>query len=122
MKHSSIVLAALIAATGTVVHAQQEWTEMDDDSFMIESLGMTVEELDDASIYDSTGERIGELDDVLMGPDSGNMAVSLDVGGFLGIGEKDVVLPMGDLSRTADGDIMIDMTKEQLEALPEYED
>ena len=49
------------------------------------------------------------------------MAASLDIGGFLGIGEKDVVLPLDSLTKGEDG-LRTAMTKEELEALPEYDD
>lgn len=121
MKLSNFTLAVLLVLTGPLVHAQDVWTEIDDDSLVIEQLGMTVEEMDNASIYASDGERIGELDDILMSKEVGTMAISIDVGGFLGIGEKDVVIPLESLSRVANGDLVVDMTREQLEMLPEFE-
>lgn len=121
MKLSNFTLAVLLVLTGPLVHAQDVWTEIDDDSLVIEQLGMTVEEMDNASIYASDGERIGELDDILMSKEVGTMAISIDVGGFLGIGEKDVVIPLESLSRVANGDLIVDMTREQLEMLPEFE-
>lgn len=120
MTSRHIALAALIAASG-LAQAQQGWTEIDDDTILVQQLGMTIDQVEEGSVYDSTGERIGEVDDVLIGADGSSMAVSLDVGGFIGIGEKDVVIPVDDLSPTENG-FSVNMTREQLEALPEYED
>ena len=120
MRSRHAILAAL-AALPLAALAQEGWTEIEDEALMIESLGMTVGELDGAPVYDAAGERIGELDDVLMGADGTSMAASLDVGGFLGIGERDVVLPLGDLTPSDDG-FALDMTREALEALPEFVD
>jgi hypothetical protein len=48
--------------------------------------------------------------------------VIVDVGGFLGIGAKPVVLDIAQLSRRGDSeDLHTSMTREQLEALPRYE-
>ena len=116
-----VALLATAVAVPLAAHAQETWTEIDDDALMIDALGMSVGELDDAAVYDSTGERIGELDDVLMGADGSSMAASLDVGGFLGIGEKDVVIPLDELTPSEDG-FSVNMTKEELEAMPEFED
>ena len=119
MKFRSIILVATLAVAGTAF-AQQNWTEVEDELAVVQSLAMTVGELDGVAVHDSNGERIGELDDVLQEEGGDAMAVSLDVGGFLGIGEKDVLISVDDLTASADG-IVIDMTRAELEALPVYE-
>ena len=49
------------------------------------------------------------------------VAVAAEVGGFLGMGEKDVVIGLDQL--TQDGDqLKINMTKEQIGALPDFDD
>ena len=119
-----LALAALVAASAGAAQAQTdpaEWAEVEDGSVLVELLGMTVGELENASVHDIDGERVGELDDVLMNRDGTEMAVSLDIGGFLGVGERDVVIPVEDLSAGADG-LMTVMSREELETLPEFED
>ena len=116
----TIALAALVATSGAV-QAQEAWTEVEDGSMMVEALGMTVDELDGMALYDGTGERIGELDDILVGQDGSTLAASLDIGGFLGLGEKDVVVPLDGLTRSDDG-LTTMMSQEELEALPEHDD
>ena len=121
MKHARTAFAVALIAASAAAHAQETWTEIEDEALMIDALGMTVGELDGASVYDASGERVGELDDILMGADGTSMAASLDVGGFLGMGEKDVAIPVTDLTAAEDG-FTVNMTKEELEALPEFED
>jgi sporulation protein YlmC with PRC-barrel domain len=41
--------------------------------------------------------RLGEVEDVLVGPDGRIQAVVIEVGGFLGLGEKSVAVPYADL-------------------------
>jgi hypothetical protein len=48
-------------------------------------------------------------------------AVSVEVGGFLGIGDKEVVMELNQLRREGDA-IMTDLTKEQIKALQSRDD
>ena len=45
-------------------------------------------------IYGANNENIGEINDVLISQSGQVAAVIIGVGGFLGIGEKDVAVPM----------------------------
>lgn len=121
MKRITLAFAALLGLSAAAVHAEQPWTEIEDRDVMVESLGRSVGELTGASVFDMTGERIGEIDDILMNPEDNSMAASIDVGGFLGLGEKDVVLPLESLTNGSDDGVTVDMSEEELEALPEYE-
>jgi sporulation protein YlmC with PRC-barrel domain len=53
-------------------------------------------------VYGANNEDIGEINDVIIGRDGQVMAVVVGVGGFLGIGEKDVAVPMQSLQFQAD--------------------
>src|SRR3712207_2726306 len=72
-----------------------------------------------------TGDNIGEVNDVVIGPDGRVQAVVVGVGGFLGIGEKNVALKFEALKWQQDGSgdqwIVVDATKESLEALPDFD-
>lgn len=83
----------------------------------------TVEEseLQGARVYDANDEWIGEISEVF--PNSRTAIV--DVGGFLGIGEKPVELNLSDLNilkseEGSDLKVMVRMTEAQLEAMPTY--
>ena len=45
-------------------------------------------------IYNRAGEKIGVVKDLLVGPDGKINAAVIGVGRFLGIGEKDVAVPL----------------------------
>ena len=74
------------------------------------------------SVYNGSGdqaENIGDVNDIVIGPDGNIQAVVVGVGGFLGIGEKDVAVDYAQLDwAERDGDrwLVAPMTKEQLEA------
>jgi hypothetical protein len=53
--------------------------------------------LDGVRVYDSNDEWIGEIHEIVVGADGTNQAI-IDVGGFLGIGEKPVALSLADIT------------------------
>lgn len=77
-----------------------------------------------ASVMDSAGKSIGEIDDIVLNGTGDLSNYVVDVGGFLGIGEKRVALTPKDVTITADasGNIQAktQMTKDSLTSLPEY--
>jgi sporulation protein YlmC with PRC-barrel domain len=77
-------------------------------------------------VYSTANENIGEINDLVMGKDQNGGAVAIiGVGGFLGLGEKDVAIPFADISVTRDENNLIHLTiaatKEQLEAAPTFD-
>lgn len=56
-----------------------------------------VSDFEGKSVYGSDGESIGSISDVLVSQDGSVNAVIIGVGGFLGIGEKDVAVDMSAL-------------------------
>ena len=87
---------------------------------------VSAEQLLDADVFDANGENIGSVSDATMDSADGLRDVIVDVGGFLGIGSHSVALPLenAQLAHNADSDtvrIHVPYTREQLEAMPEYE-
>lgn len=85
---------------------------------------ISAEKLTGTSVFGANDERIGEIGDVLA-TDGKVDAVVLDVGGFLGVGEKPVAVSMDNLAFMTDKDgktyLYTTFTKEQLEAHPAYD-
>lgn len=80
------------------------------------------------SVYASTAEdadRVGEIDDAIVGEDGSIKAVIIGVGGFLGMGEKDVAVDFSRLSFEKTGDdeyrLVSALTKDELEKAGAYE-
>ncbi|WP_407936918.1 PRC-barrel domain-containing protein [Jiella pelagia] len=65
------------------------------------------------------GEPVGEVDDVLGDANGNATAITVEVGGFLGIGEKTVILMLDEVSLDM-GRIKTALTKEQIEELPSF--
>ncbi|MDF1790972.1 MAG: PRC-barrel domain-containing protein [Thalassobaculaceae bacterium] len=79
------------------------------------------------SVYASAtedAERIGEVNDALIGRDGVIKAVILGVGGFLGVGEKDVAVDFGRLTVEKSGEgeyrLVSALSKEELENAAAY--
>jgi hypothetical protein len=73
-------------------------------------------------IYNRAGERIGSVKDLLVGPDGKVSAAVIGVGQFLGMGEKDIAVPLQALQRRANGGpLIMDVGKDLLRTAPAFE-
>jgi sporulation protein YlmC with PRC-barrel domain len=73
---------------------------------------------------DEQGEAIGDVNDVVINANGGAEALVIGVGGFLGIGEKDVAVGFDRVSwsdRDGQRIIVVSATKEDLQAAPEFQ-
>lgn len=77
------------------------------------------------TVYGANEENIGEVSDVIMSQDGKVDAIIVDVGGFLGMGEKSVAVDLDNLAFMSDEDgkyyLYTPFTQEQLEAQPAYD-
>jgi hypothetical protein len=71
-------------------------------------------------------DNIGDINEVVLGRDGAVKAVVLGVGGFLGMGEKNVAVSMNDIKFVKNGDgaddyfLVVTATKEALNAAPAF--
>lgn len=101
-------------------------TMMIDGYETLENIAVTVDELTGVNIFGPDEGDVGEISDLVIGEDGAISQVIVDVGGFLGLGQKPVALDYEavQIMKQTDGDDMrayISMTEEQLEELPRYE-
>lgn len=83
--------------------------------------GMLVGDIVGQNIVGSNGEDLGTVDYVI--DNGGEMAVVVGVGGFLGIGQHEVAIPLSDITQGGEGSLMLNaMTEDDLKALPEVEE
>jgi hypothetical protein len=88
---------------------------------------ISTEQLIGATVYGQGDENVGEIGDVrLLADGSGVDAVVIDVGGFLGMGEKPVALAFEALTFKTDesGSIYVytQFTRDELDAAPAYDE
>ena len=77
-----------------------------------------------SDVYGPNDERVGDVSDVVLDRSGNAVAVVLGVGGFLGIGEKNVAVPFSSVQMTQrDGAnrLTVNVTREQLDAAPAFQ-
>ncbi len=76
------------------------------------------------NVYNSKNEKIGDINDLIIGSSGAVSHAVVGVGGFLGLGEKNVAIPFSSvkMSRDKDGKISatVNSTKEALAAAPAF--
>lgn len=81
------------------------------------------DKVDGTRVFDPRGEHIGSIERLLVEKRSGKVSYAvLSFGGFLGIGNDHYPLPWSKLNYDTElGGYRVDITKEQLEGAPRYE-
>jgi hypothetical protein len=72
------------------------------------------------SVVNDANDTVGKIDDIIIGQDGKSPFVVLSVGGFLGMGNKLIVLPYEQLKTTEGKIVLPGATKDALKALPEF--
>lgn len=125
----NILFAAAVAVTAAlpaVAWADQTaravgFREAEDDRAIVQPFNRTVDDIEDMNVYGTGGEKIGEIEEVLIDTSGNIAAVAVESGGFLGIGDEEVVVMLDQL--TLEGDrFSTSLTKDQLLALPRWKD
>jgi len=87
---------------------------------------LNTEDLTGTHVYGSNDEDVGEISELLVTENGKLDRAIIDVGGFLGMGEKPVAVTMDELEFLRDDNgndlrVYINTTEDALESLPEYE-
>lgn len=112
-------------ATDTATAPVQEAGTAMTDGQMVDYGMMTDTDLIGKRVYGPNGEDVGEISAVAIGADNKITGAVVDVGGFLGMGEKPVALTSDMLRLVTDPDskevvFTVNATQEQLKAMPNY--
>jgi hypothetical protein len=83
----------------------------------------SVQRLIGTNVYSSNGRESGEVRNLLLDREGRVRAAVIEWGGFLGIGEKEALVPIERLRLGEAGNdrVTMTMTREELEALPRYD-
>jgi sporulation protein YlmC with PRC-barrel domain len=79
------------------------------------------EEIIGQTLYGSNGEEIGEIDNVVMSQGGSTPEVLVGVGGFLGIGEREVAIPLDEIQMQGDR-LTTAMTKDEIGGMQPYDE
>lgn len=123
----SVYAAMLLALSASVASAHHEGdASKAPPAQMITSMpseAWTVTDWYKQSIYDPSDTKVGEINDVLVDHDGKINAIVIGVGGFLGVGQKDVAVPYDAVFFTNKDNkyiAHINATNDSLKAAPGY--
>jgi sporulation protein YlmC with PRC-barrel domain len=72
-------------------------------------------------VYNEAGDKIGEIGDLIVTPSRSLSYAIVGVGGFLGVGERDVAVPVSKFKLQIGKIVLPGATKETLKAAPKFE-
>ena len=89
------------------------------DAVMVPPFNLSSTELEDMNLLSDTGEEIGEIEKVLVDENGQPAAVTAEIGGYLGVGKKIVVVGLDRLQLRGDDepDLATTYTKEELQGM-----
>jgi hypothetical protein len=136
MKALSVALAALLATSAaaaaqttttqpsTTTEPSTTTTTTDSQFYKRQEGDKRASRLIGKRVINAANETVGEINDVFIGKDAKPTAVLLGVGGFLGLGEREVAVNYDALrfSKDAKGHtvVTINMTKDQFDRAPSW--
>jgi hypothetical protein len=118
-----ITISAGVLIASTAAFAQPTSSGRAEIMTTVPNNSATVTDWYKQNVYDPSDNKIGEIMDVLVSPEGRATALIVGVGGFLGAGEKDVVVPFAAVKHTMKDKkiyLTMDTTKDALKAAPGF--
>jgi sporulation protein YlmC with PRC-barrel domain len=118
-----IAMSAGLLIAGTAAFAQPVSSGRAEILTSVPANSVTVTDWYKQNVYDPSNNKIGEIMDVLVSPEGRATALIVGVGGFLGAGEKDVVVPFSAVKHTMKDKkiyLTMDTTKDALKSAPGF--
>lgn len=72
-------------------------------------------------VFNDKGEKIGKIDDLVVAPDGTLSIAVINIGGFLGLADHRVAVPVRQFAHIAPKAVLPNASKDQLKALPKFE-
>ena len=125
---ASIALSSSVAAQqqgqlNEKTEASQQTTSSVDNQMATTVRGVLIfsDSIIGAPVKNDQGEEIGDIQRLLINPQTGLVSyIEVSVGGFLGMGEKNVVVPWRALTASREGDsLVLNVSKQVLRETPE---
>jgi sporulation protein YlmC with PRC-barrel domain len=123
MNKITVAASILIVSSGYCI-AQTATTPVPTTKMDADQKTHFVSDIYDQSIYDKSENKIGKIDNLVVDKDGKISSVIVGVGGFLGMGQKDVEIPYTDInmvSRDGKNWLEVDRSKDQLQSAPSFD-
>ena len=117
------VLFALCTSAAAFAQQPAPTTAGPAEIFIRQPAGTTVTNFYKQNVYDPSDAKIGDVDDLLIDKEGRVTAMIIGVGGFLGMGEKDVAVPFGSVRASEKNNkwyLVLNTDKEALKAAPGF--
>lgn len=141
MTHKILTTATAILATTATMALAESHSAMDTSEMIAAS------QIEDGAIYrmertvedttwtenatymtvDTSWVKVGDIEDVLLDRNGQMVGILAEIGGFLDIGDRDVILPLENVRIVGGGEdrqfnYVTNLTEDELEALPEVDE
>ena len=73
------------------------------------------------SVYNDVGDKVGEINDLIVTPSKALSYAIVGIGGFLGVGEHEIAVPVDKLKQQQGKIVLPGATKDVLKAAPKFE-
>jgi len=83
--------------------------------------GKRVSKIIGAAVQNEQNQRVGTVDDLIVAPDDKITMAIVSVGGFLGVGNKLVAVPWGQLKADGDHLVLPGASKDSMNAAPSFQ-
>lgn len=103
----------------------EQTTQPTDERVPVQEAGLSAEDLMGMRVYGANNEDIGSVEDVLVSPEGEVDGFVIDVGGFLGIGGKEVAVAFANLfiiEQNGQPAVQTSFSERQLEEQPEFDE
>jgi sporulation protein YlmC with PRC-barrel domain len=119
---TAATVAAIVFALPAVVLAQgaPQTVQLVKVGVVKLSTGYRASKVLGSSVMNDAGDTVGKIDEIIVGPDGRAPYIVLSVGGFLGVGDKLVVLPYEQMRTDGKKLVLPGATKDSLKALPAF--
>lgn len=121
MKIIGLAAAAALVATGLVTPLMAQTASAPAQIMTAAPTGHSISKYYKQSVYTPTKDKIGTIDDVITSDDGQIQAFVIGVGGFLGVGEKNIAVPyrtVGAEFKDSAWYLTVNTTKDGLKAAP----
>jgi len=114
--------AAIALAAALATFSPTAWADTTGTSGTEAAMAIDASELMGDSVENAEGEVLGEVDTLVVQQDGSISQVIVGVGGFLGIGEKDVAIAWDRITvHESEDRLVADVSRDELTDMPDYE-
>lgn len=83
---------------------------------------ISLDDLEGMDVVNARGVQLGDVENVVIDPGDGRQLAVIAHGGFLGLGEKKVALPLENMVMTGERLVIRGVTEDEIRAMPAFDD